>query len=399
LSYEWVTGSVSGGGRTISWHTLVPRVAVRWDFGTRAALTLISGYRRVGNQLTLDLLAHGDPGAPVGSVFRWDADATSAAPGPLVARVGPGTGGDDAFSSIDPELKRPHADEFTVALESRPSRMSRLRIAGVARRESSLVNVVNVGVPVDAYRVFFIPDANADLVGTADDQLLPVYERVPESFGRDRYVLTNSDDEPATMGAIVISAEVSTGHLYLFAGATASASVGPGASRGFRGAENDQDAIGERHSTPNALTYARGRLFSDRAYAIKWTTVYRFPWDIRLGAIARYQDGQPFSRIVIVPGLAQGTDIIQAFANGRSRFAFTGTLDVRLQKGFSARFGRIDAIADIYNLLELRKEVEEYVVTGDRFRSPTLVQPPRALHVGLRVSFFRMRRPIGIVTT
>jgi hypothetical protein len=59
---------------------------------------------------------------------------------------------------------------------------------------------------------------------------------------------------------------------------------------------------------------------------------------------------------------------------------------VRLQKSFSARFGRIAAIADFYNVLGLRKEVEEYVVTGDRFRSPTLVQPPRALHVGFRLT-------------
>ena len=115
--------------------------------------------------------------------------------------------------------------------------------------------------------------------------------------------------------------------------------------------------------------------------------LYRLPADIRVGAIARYQDGQPFSRMVVVPGLNQGAEAIQAFANGRSRFAFTGTLDVRLQKGFTAGALRVDAILDAYNLLNMTKEVEEYVVTGPRFRETTAIQPPRAMHLGLRIVF------------
>ena len=337
--------------------------------GTRANLALTSGYRRSANQLTLDLLSIGDPAAPFGSVFRWDAGAPIQSAGPLVARVGPGTGGDSTFSAIDPGLTRPHTDEFTIALEASPSHATRFAVAGIARREASLVNLVNVGAPAAAYRMFSIPDANVDLIGTADDRPLPVYDRLPETFGRDRYVLTNPPQEPATMGALVVSAQVATPRLFLLLGATASASVGQASSRGFRATENDQDAIGEIFTNPNALTNARGRLFSDRAYTIKWTTVYRFPKDIRLGAIARYQDGQPFSRLVIVPGLAQGAEAVQAFANGRSRFAFTGTLDIRLQKGFRIGSSRVDAIADLYNVLDMRKEVEEYVVTGDRFRT------------------------------
>jgi hypothetical protein len=189
------------------------------------------------------------------------------------------------------------------------------------------------------------------------------------------------------MGAVVLTARVATDRLFLYIGATASAAVGSGGNRGFRVVENDQDTTGELFTNPNALTYARGRLFSDRAYTIKWTTVYRFPAAIRVGVIARYQDGQPFARLVIVPGLNQGVEAVQAFANGRSRFAFTGTLDVRLQKGLAAGGAQVDAILDIYNVLGMNKEVEEYVVTGDRFRTPTAVQPPRAFHVGVRLGF------------
>ena len=52
----------------------------------------------------------------------------------------------------------------------------------------------------------------------------------------------------------------------------------------------------------------RGRLFGDRAFTGKLTTVYRFPSSLTLGAIARYQDGQPFARLLVVPGLNQGPE-------------------------------------------------------------------------------------------
>lgn len=385
LRVESVDGSANGGSTGISWRTLLASAHVRRELGTPYHLALVTGYGRSANQLQLGVLAVGDPAAPVASVFRWD--PSPAGGRTLVARVGPGTGGDPAFSRIDPQLKRPYTDSFVIGLEARPRPALRLGVTGIARREDDLVNVVNIGVPVASYVTFTVPDANVDLVKPSDDQDLIVYNRLAESFGRDQYLLTNPGQEPATMGAVVVTAQVSTVRLSLLVGATASAAVGAGGNRGFRAIENDQNVLGELFTNPNASTYARGRLFSDRAYTIKWTTVYRFPRDIHLGAIARYQDGQPFARLVVVPGLNQGAEAIQAFANGRSRFAFTGTLDIRLQKGFAVGATRLDAILDAYNLLNMRKEVEEYVVTGDRFRTPTAVQPPRAFHVGLRVRF------------
>jgi hypothetical protein len=385
LRFEAVRGRARGAAQGIDWYTLLPNIGVRWNLAHRFISAVFTSYRRSANQLTLDLIEHGDPAAPVGRVYRWDGPLENRST--LVARVGPGTADDPAFSAIDAHLRRPHTDEFVIGLNARLSQIWRMQIAGVARRESSLINLVNLGAPASSYRLFTIPDANADLVGTSDDQQLPVYDRLPESFGQDRYQLTNINQDAATTGAVVITARAQTSRLFMVIGATAAAVVGSGGNRGFRSYENDQDTIGEVLTNPNATTNARGRLFSDRAYTIKWTTVYKFPADIRLGLMARYQDGQPFSRMVVVSGLTQGAEAIQAFANGRSRFAFTGTLDMRLQKGIALGSGRLDVVLDVYNLLDMKKEVEESVVSGPRFRETTAVQPPRAAHVGLRMRF------------
>ena len=165
-----------------------------------------------------------------------------------------------------------------------------------------------------------------------------------------------------------------------------SAANGSAANRGYGPLENDQDTVGELLTDPNAATFGRGRLFSDRAFTIKWTTTYRFPKDIQVGAIARYQDGQPFARLVPAPDLNQGAELIRAYPNAGNRFTFTGTLDIRIQKRFTVGRQRVDGIVDFYNLATRSNEVEEYTVSGPNFRTPTAIEPPRSIHVGVRLT-------------
>jgi hypothetical protein len=90
---------------------------------------------------------------------------------------------------------------------------------------------------------------------------------------------------------------------------------------------------------------------------------------------------------VVVPNLNQGPEIVRAFRTGRTRFTFTATLDARLQKGFAVGSNRLAIVLDGYNLLNTQIEIEEFQVGGPLSRTTTAVQPPRALHAGLRLSF------------
>ena len=381
LRFDTVSAAADGSARGVRWFTWQPRVNLRWHITRAGSIAFIAGYGRSAYQLPLDFLAIGDPAAPVADVYRWDGHAI----GPLIARVGPGTGGDAAFCQIDPHLIRPQTDEVVLAIESRPTKTARLRLEGVVRREQSLIGLTDTGAPLSVYTVFGVADPGLNLADPADRQILPVYNRVTSSFGEDRYVLTNRPGTASFAGLEAI-AEVTAGRWHLLAGATASHAVGPAAGVGFLPTENDQDTLGDLFIDPNAGTHVQGRLFSDRAYTVKLGAAWQLPWALRLGIIARYQDGQPFARLVIVPGLNQGPGAVRAFANGGSRFTYTGTLDVRLQK--RVRFGGSDltAIVDAYNLLDLANEVEELVVTGPAFRTPSAVQPPRAVLVGIRVA-------------
>jgi hypothetical protein len=384
LRLEGVSASARGSADDIGWWTLLPRAMIRWK-------AVFGGYSRSAYRLPLNVLGVGDPSAPTASVFRWDggaAELESGVPlGPLVRLEGPGTAGDPSFIRIDPDFSRPVTDEFVVGVEGRPREDMLLRLIGVARRESPPIGLVNFGVDASGYATFGILDQNVDWDGSGDDQTLTIYDRLPASFGLDRYLLTNPDIKAATGYGLEFSIRWTRDRLWFSGGATASIGEGSAASTGFTAIENDHGVLGELFTNPNAASSARGRLFSDRAYTIKLMGVYRFPYDIRLGAIARYQDGQPFARVVVVPELGQGVEAVRAVRNGDHRFTFTGTFDARLQKGFAVGGGRIEAVFDVYNLFDLSYEVEERIVTGNAFRQISAVQPPRSFALGVRVAF------------
>ena len=67
---------------------------------------------------------------------------------------------------------------------------------------------------------------------------------------------------------------------------------------------------------------------------------------------------------------------------------YTGTLDLRLQKQVTLGSTSIALFVDAYNAINMGNEVEERVVTGSpTFRDITAIQPPLAVHIGLRLQF------------
>jgi hypothetical protein len=378
-----VTGAADGSASGIQWTTWLPRAMLRWQIAETAGLAAVASYRRSAYQLPLNVLAIGDPAAPVADVSAWNGTSI----GPLIARVGPGTGGDAAFTQIDPGLQRPTTDELVLALQSRPIPGLQFELARITKREQPLLGFVDTGLPSSEYTAFQVPDPSFLPGSPVGAPQVTVYNRPPGSYGRDRYLLTNQGGDPARSWGLEATVRASTDRLTLIAGGALTWALGPAAAVGSLPSENDQDVLGNLFVDPNAATNARGQLFQDRSHVVKIAGVYRFPARIRLGAILRYQDGQPFTRLVIASNLTQGPTAVRSYANGGSAFTYTGTLDIRVQKVFTTGRSEVTAVVDVYNLTNLDNEVAEYVVSGPMFRTPTARQPPRTALAGVRVTF------------
>lgn len=389
LRYESSRATAAGSEGQIEWTGVTPRLVARLrPFPEeRPNFVLLAGYAQYLNRLPLNLLAYGDPAAAQGVVYRWldgngDGVFQPAERGALVARVGPG----GPFASIDAGLKPPRSKEVFLGFEAG---IGEFRLRGLAyhRRERDLVTSVNFGAPTSAYDVYYVADPSNDIVGADDDHFLPVYDRRPETFGQDRYLLTN-DREKGTGKGLEISIDGRIAkRLRLLAGVTASKTLCPSAYRGFLAIENDQGLVGERLELPNATTLSKGRLFFERGYTIKIAAAYDAPHDLRLGLVARYQDGQHFARFVIPTNLNQGPEPIKAIYNGDSRFTYVLTIDARVEKGFAVGRARVAGVLEAFNLRGTGIEVEEDVIWGPSYRATSAVQPPRAFRLGMRLDF------------
>src|SRR5213079_339701 len=101
-----------------------------------------------------------------------------------------------------------------------------------------------------------IVDPGVDRLG---GQPLPVYNRIPSTFGTDRYVLTNPDVQAMTYVGAEITGQTNLDRLLLMGGLTAGRSEALSSSIGFLPTENDHEALGDVSVNPNSRTYAKGR--------------------------------------------------------------------------------------------------------------------------------------------
>ena len=383
LRLDAVNGDANGAVRGISWKTWLPRGLLSYQIFHKDDVAAFAGYRRSAYQLPLNVLAVGDPAAPAADVNTWPVSGTGA----LIARVGPGTAGDPLLTQISATLDRPTTDELVLGLRARPRPGLELQLTRIAKRETSLLGYMDTGVLASEYAPVVLPDPSFIPTSPVGSATVVALNRPANAYGRDRYLLTNQTGDPASSWAMEATVRATLEKLTLIVGLGLTEAYGPAAAIGFLASENDQDELGSMFVDPNAQTRVRGQLFQDRSHIGKIAAVYHFPARITAGAIFRYADGQPFTRLVIPPELTQGPVPIRSYANGGSAFTFVGTIDLRLQKTFDLGGASAAAVVDVYNLPNLGNEVIEHVVTGPAFRTPTALQPPRTVRAGLRVTF------------
>ena len=309
-----------------------------------------------------------------------DARATSNELGAEVARRGSGS------VTADPDLHLPRMKRLTATFRTKLGPIG-MQAVGYLRRDTDLVENVLAPYGSEILRTRNLPDPSGDIVGPSDDQLLPVVEETSASFASSRYVLTNAPEHRALGEGAELLFDANSKHWHWGLSGAAFRASGRGGNRGMRVTENDFGVVGESFDRTNADTYGYGRLFFDRAYSLRMFLTANDVKGFTFGAIGRYDDGQPFARLVIQNDLPQGPDFVQAIARGRARLHYTLSVDARLARRFELgrSGGAIEISASVFNALGHQFEADEQVVFQADYRRITMAPPPRAFVIGVRV--------------
>jgi Carboxypeptidase regulatory-like domain len=382
--------AASGEPGSVSWLNLSPRLGIILPFPGSESWFLQVFAGRYYFTLTHAWLAYGHPGAAGGLVYVWNDlngnktfEANEA--GRLLRREGP------LFGGIDPDLKRPRTDEFSIGVVRRSASGWVFSLTGYLRETRNLLTALNTGVPLSAYTPRDLFEAGDDLVpGTHDDLKFTLYDQDPATLGRDFYLLTNQTGEDRGssyqgLDLVILRKTRRTVFYVSFTALQITGTTNPGSTE----FENDEGVVGTLDANPNTLINARGRLRFDRGYTGRIGLATELGAGFRFAALVKYWDGQPFARKIIVSDLAQGPFYIMAHPRGVARYEFNMNVDLRLEKEIRVGRGAFRLLLDGFNIPNFHLATEENPWTGPAWplRYATEIEPPLVIRLGMGYEF------------
>jgi len=363
----------------IAWNSMSPRAGFAWQVPHIERLVLRGGYFRLYSPLAGRYLDFGNPNSLNGNVYQW----IDGEEGALLTRFG------GAYSSISPSLRRPYADEFNLGAEVTLAPRTFAGIHLFRRDDKQRIAAIDTGVPASAYTPATIVDPGPDgIIGTFDDRPLFVYNQNPATLGQDRYLLTNPADLRTESTGFVSQVASQWRSLAINLSFTAERTYGP-TNPGNAVFENDPGVIGALYMDPNTTAYASDRIFTDRAYVGKMQASYRAPtaWGgLEIGSTVAYMDGLLFRRELLVSGLNQGPFLLPV---GDNRAQYAADWNLRIRRAFRLPHGSIAAAADIFNVINAGRKIQENDISGIAFnlRLPTAIQEPRQVRLLVNYEF------------
>jgi len=288
------------------------------------------------------------------------------------------------FTTIDPNIKHPRQEEFTVGIDRELVKDLSLSVNYIWRNMKNLIFDVNT---VANYVPFQTPDPETGAVYTIYGQTNPGQLQLlytnPKNDGTYDSVIVDPKRKYQAL-EVVLHKRFSNNWMLL---ASYVYSKSRGTIANTYGGSQASDQTGSIFSDPNYQINLDGRPFQDPTHMFKLQGAAILPLDFSLSVNFSYITGTTYTRMLPV-FLPQGLINIMTEENGSRRLDAYVTLDIRLEKQFrfKDRF-RIGIFADAFNLFNRSVPTSVLDVAGPNFETPTALTLPRAVRAGVRFFF------------
>jgi hypothetical protein len=280
--------------------------------------------------------------------------------------------------TVDPKLKNPYADIFSLGLERELMPNLSVGATFIYKKEKDLIGWEVRGATYE----------QISLVSPDNGQTYTAFNQT-SALGSNEYWITNPSGYGQTYRALIFSfAKRYSNNWQLYASLTWSKAEGVNIMSHSTGswALTTSGTFGK---DPNDYINADGPLNHDRTWIFKLQASYSFPWGILASMNYLHQTGVPILSVTrIYP--AQGSRQILAEPRGPDRHKPWNLFDFRLQKTFNIyKSLRLDAMIDVFNLFN------SATVTANRsqnlwalaYNEPSFMFYPRRFQVGFKLRF------------
>ena len=368
--WEKTSERVPGIDDFIVWDAIAPRLGLAFQLTSDHKTLLKASYGRYYDALHGGNYIHPGPAASDYKIYYYDWDVEDY----VLWYTIPGEIG----YSIDPELRNPYANIFSLGLERELLPNLSAGATFIYKKEKDLLGWEDRGATYE------------QITGISPDngQTYPIFNQTSELGTSNDYWIANPPAFGHTYRALIFSLAKRHSNNWQFY-TSLTWSKAEGLDMTAKSTSSWALMGGSFGKDPNDLTNADGLLNHDRTWIFKLQASYSFPWGILASVNYIYQTGRIKPTLVrVFPD--QGRRSILAEPRGPDRYKPWSVLDFRLQKTFNIyKSLRLDAMIDVFNLFN------SATVTGVRSRnlwSSVYMEPsgmfwPRRLQIGLRLKF------------
>jgi hypothetical protein len=377
------------GATLLERNTVAPRIGISVDPTGDTKSAIKAFYGRYYNNLASDF-ANLNPGGAASRTYRFtDPNGNRLYDGPqeigtLVATTGGTT------TTLDPNLRVPHTDEFDVSYQRQFWGESSVRVAYVRKMVRDIYANFNIArdgqftVPyaasvvlrsadggIEGTQVFNLLDIPTSLRGVVRNQ----FTNIPDAVGGGSYnydTIELAFNKRFAGGLFVDSSfdYLRRDELRSNSASTSAFSTDPLIIGYF---QNVNPAVSNRQNSSTWQARASGR--------------YQFPYAIGVGGNVQIQSGWPWARLVsaVLPNAGTQTFYLEDINAHRSDTV--PLVGIRLDKGW--RFGerKLTTLLDVFNLLNSNAVTNFALSNGANFNKVLAALQPRTVQLGLRLEF------------
>jgi len=287
-------------------------------------------------------------------------------------------------TEVDPNIRMPHMDQFTVGLERTLMADLAAGISFIYRDYSDFIAKMNSTATWETGPFSYVDETGAVRTITVYNQTSPSED--------DRFTIANPEAGMSD-GVIQTPRNKYTGFsVYMnkrFSnGWMLHAHYAYGQAKGNHDNTYTGGASGgNRYLNPNRQINAEGHLPNDPTHVFRVYGTFLLPWGFSVSPQLMYQTGYNWTRYITAA--VSGRPDVFLEARGSNRMSALLDLSLRLEKTFD--FGeryRLGLIVDIYNVLNRATELDlDERVDSENFGKAVYVNDPRSFRVSLRFNF------------
>jgi hypothetical protein len=318
-----------------------------------------------------------------------------------------------AGSQMDPNLKSPYLDEFTVGIEREILADTRFGVRYIHKWDRNLLEDVNLNaLNYQLYKILYGEFGYDAILNPsvwkiyAPVSVIDPYTNTPVTFWNrtdgmttpSLEMVSNPPGAKRDYDGVEVTLTKRFSHRW-----SANLSYVWQKSRGLIGTDFDDSWSGQAYfDNPNAHINAMGNFGYERRNQFKAQAMWQGPWGIMISCYYRALDGQRYARQVrsqdLGLSLVQGNTTIYAEPRGKRSLPWLTMIDLRVEKTFNLphRFGQFGVFCNIFNATNVAIPTAVYTVSsiyttinGKRvqFGEMTSLTDPRVFQLGARYTF------------